>query len=120
MQFPNRLAKAVTDSNSGPPNGERRSYAKLSKLLTEPGLDLRANERLVALVIFQHVDLDTMICWPSIGTIGRRARVSRNTVCRTIKKLKALAILTVSKERDAGKFFRSVYDFSPLLWKTTK
>ena len=94
---------------------ERRMHSRLSKHFTEPEVDLRANERLVALVIFQHVNLETMTCWPSIESIVRRARVGRNTVCRTIKRLKELGMMTVSKKRDAGKFSRNVYDFHPLL-----
>ncbi len=94
----------------------RRSppFAKLSKVLTEPDLPLRANERLVALVTFQYANLKTMQCWPSIETIARRANVSRHTVIRAVKKLQHLGLVTVTKTREKGKFDRSVYDFSPL------
>ena len=87
-------------------------FAKLSKVLTEPELPLKANERLVALVIFQHVNLTTMQCWPSLDNIARRAKVGRHTVCRTIKKLQTLGLMEVTKKRAKGKFDRNIYDFS--------
>jgi len=87
-------------------------FAKLTKVLTDPDLPLTANERLVALVMFQYVNLTTMQCWPSVGTITRRAKVGRHTVARTIKALQALGLLEVTKKRDKGKFDRNIYDFS--------
>ena len=87
-------------------------FAKLSKVLTEPGLPLKANERLVALVIFQHVRMTDMKCWPSIDTICRRAKVGRNTVSNTIKALKGIGLVTVEKKRTNGKFDKNIYDFS--------
>lgn len=87
-------------------------FAKLTKVFTEPDLPLKANERLVALVMFQHVNLTTMQCYPSIDTICRRAKVGSHTVARTIKVLQALGLLEVTKQRAKGKFERNVYDFS--------
>ena len=87
-------------------------FAKLSKVLTEPDLPLKANERVVALVMFQHVRMTDMKCWPSIDTICRRAKVGRNTVFETIKALKKIGLLTVEKKRAKGKFERNIYDFS--------
>lgn len=87
-------------------------FARLSKVLTEPDLPLRANERLVALVMFQYVNMTTMQCWPSIDTICRRAKVGRNTVFETIKALKEIGLITVEKKRKKGKFDRNIYDFS--------
>lgn len=87
-------------------------FAKLSKVLTDPDLPLKANERLVALVMFQHVNLTTMQCYPSIETIRRRAKVSRNTVVDTVKHLQQLGLVKVTKERVGGRFSRSVYDFT--------
>ena len=87
-------------------------FAKLTKVFTEPDLPLKANERLVALVMFQHVNLTTMQCWPSIDTICRRAKVGRNTVCRTIKELQTIGLMKATKKRTKGKFDRNVYDFS--------
>ena len=109
--------RSVIDSPSSRPDEQKRSYAKLSKLLTEPGLDLRANERLVALVIFQHVNLETMTCYPSTNSIARRAKVGRNAVSKATKKLVALGLMTISKERNAGQYSRNVYDFHLLLRK---
>ncbi len=90
------------------------SYARLSKLLTEPELPLKASERAVALVIFQHVNLTTMQCWPSIDTITRRAKVSRHTVTRTVKLLQECGLMEVSKKRAKGRFASNVYDFSKI------
>ena len=87
-------------------------FARLSKVLTEPNLPLKANERLVALVMFQYVDMRTMQCWPSVNTICRRAKVGRNTVAHTIKLLKELGLMTVSRKRSKGKYDRNIYDFS--------
>jgi len=87
-------------------------FAKLIKVLTEPDLSLKANERLVALVMFQHVRMTDMRCWPSIHTICRRAKVGRNTVFRTIKTLEKIGLMTVEKKRKKGKFDSNVYDFS--------
>ena len=87
-------------------------FAKLTKVFTEPDLPLKANERLVALVMFQHVNLTTMQCYPSIDTICRRAKVGRNSVSGTIKALEKLGLLKVKKGRRQGKFDRNVYDFS--------
>ena len=87
-------------------------FAKLTKVFTEPDLPLTANERLVALVMFQHVDLKTMKCWPTIGTITRRAKVGRHTVARTIKALEKIGLLKVTKQRSKGRFHRNIYDFS--------
>lgn len=89
-------------------------FARLSKVLTEPNLPLRANERLVALVMFQHVNLKTMQCWPSVDTIARRAKVGRHTVARTIKVLQKIGLMKVTKKRVNGKFDRNVYDFSAI------
>ena len=87
-------------------------FAKLSKVLTEPDLPLKANERLVALVMFQYINLTTMQCWPSVDIIARRAKVSRNTVCRTIKTLQKIGLMEVTKKRAKGKFDRNIYDFT--------
>ena len=88
------------------------SFARLTKVFTEPELKLKANERLVALVMFQHVNMTTMQCYPSIDTICRRAKVGSHTVARTIKALQALGLLEVTKQRARGKFDRNIYDFS--------
>ena len=92
----------------------KKSWPQLSKVLTEPDLPLTANERLVALVILQHCSMTEMCCYPSIETIRRRARVSKNTVHRAIKNLKSLGLLTVEKHRTDGKFERNIYNFSAL------
>ena len=93
---------------------ERRqvSFAQMTKVFTEPDIPLTNSERLIALVIFQHIDQDTMLCYPSVDTIKRRAKASRNTVCRTIKLLQELGLMKVEKQRIKGKFDRNVYDFS--------
>ncbi len=87
-------------------------FAKLSKVFTEPNIPLKANQRVVALVMFQHVNMTSMQCYPSIDTIVRRAKVGRNTVCETIKLLQEIGLMTVKKQRREGKFDRNVYDFS--------
>ena len=87
-------------------------FAKLSKVFTEPDLPLKANERLVALVMFQHINMTTMQCWPSVDTIARRAKVNKHTVTRTVKKLEEIGLLKVTKKRTKGKFDRNVYEFS--------
>ncbi len=85
------------------------------KALTRPELDLRTNERLVALVILSFVDLQTLTAYPSLDEIRRRAKVSRNTASRAIKKLQKLGLMNVAKKRSAvGKFARNEYDFNPL------
>ena len=85
------------------------------KALTRPELDLKANERLVALVILSFVDMQTLTCYPSIDEIRRRARVCRNTTSRAIKKLQVLGLMNVAKRRTAGgKFARNEYDLTPL------
>lgn len=89
-------------------------FARLSKVLTEPDLPLKANERLVALVMFQHISLKTMKCWPSMDTITRRAKVSRHTVIRTIRVLQEVGLLKVKKRRVNGRFERNEYDFSAI------
>ena len=107
-----RPHKKPADRKATPPSGRSPSFAELSKVLTHKELPLKANERLVAVVIFQHVRMTDMKCWPSIEEIRRRAKVGRNTVSRTIKLLKELGLMTVEKERSNGKFKRNVYDFS--------
>ena len=87
-------------------------FAKLTKVFTEPDLPLKANERLVALVMFQHINLTTMQCWPSVDTIARRAKVNKHTVTRTVKRLQEIGLLKVTKKRTKGKFDRNIYDFS--------
>jgi hypothetical protein len=104
-------------------SGKRKKstpFARLSKVLTEPELPLKANQRLVALVMFQHVDLETMQCFPSVDTIARRAKVSRHTVIDTIKVLQNLGLVKVSKKRTKGKFDRNVYDFSEVKYRTNR
>ena len=87
----------------------------LMKALTRPELDLRANERLVALVILSFADMQTLTCYPSIDEICRRARVGRNTTTDAIKNLRVLGLVNVAKRRSAGgKFARNEYDFNPL------
>lgn len=88
------------------------SFAQLSKALTEPDLPLTSSQRAVALVIFQHVRMTDMKCWPSVETIRRRAKASKNTVYSTIKILQEIGLMTVQKQRTQGKFARNVYDFS--------
>ena len=95
-------------------------FANLTKVFTEPDLPLKANERLVALVMFQHVNLTTMQCWPSVDNIARRAKVSRHTVIDTIKALRKLGLVKVSKKRTKGKFDRNVYDFSEVKYRTNR
>ena len=91
---------------------KRPPFARLCRVLTEPKLPLKSNERLVALVMFSYCNMTDFKCWPSIASIRRRARVSRNTVVATICKLKQLGLVTVEKERHKGRFARNVYDFS--------
>ncbi len=92
-------------------------FAKLSKVFTAPDLPLKANERLVALVMFQHVNLTTMQCYPSIDSISRRAKVGRHTVIRTIKRLQEIGLLKVTKQRRQGKFDRNTYDFTEVKFR---
>ena len=90
-------------------------WPELMKILTHPDLPLKPNQRLVALVILSHIDLKTMTCYPSQDLIRRRARVSRNTVSETIKRLEELKLIAVSKQRQTeGRFDRNLYDFNPL------
>jgi len=85
------------------------------KALTRPELDLKTNERLVALVILSFADMQTLTSYPSINEIRRRAKVNRNTVSRAIKNLRKLGLMNVTKRRNAGgKFARNEYDFNPL------
>ena len=85
------------------------------KALTRSDLPLRANERAVALVILMYADMKTLTCYPSIDEISRCACVSRNTVCRTIKKLEKLRLVKVNKRKQAsGRFDRNEYDFNLL------
>jgi hypothetical protein len=94
------------------------SFIRLTKVLTDPDLPLNASERIIALVIFQHVSIKDMKCFPSVDTICRRAKVSKNTVYRTIRKLQELKLMTVEKRRNNGKFERNIYDFSILKTST--
>lgn len=85
------------------------------KVLTHPGLPLRANERAVALVMFSYADMETLLCYPSIDEISRRAKVGRETVCRTTKKLQDLGLVKVTKKhRTGGEYACNEYDFNPL------
>lgn len=95
----------------------RFSHAAMSKLLTDPDWRLTTSERLIALIIFQHARMNTLRCYPSVQTICRRGKVSKNTVARTIKKLYELDLMVVNKTRSSGKFMRNEYDFSPLVKK---
>ena len=70
-------------------------WPELMKILTYPDLPLRANQKLVALVILQYVDIETLKCYPSIDEISRRAGVSRNTACKAIGRLVELQLLDV-------------------------
>ena len=90
-------------------------WPKFMKALTRADLPLKANEVAVALVILSYADMTTLTCFPSIDEIRRHAHVSRNTVCRTIKKLEKLRLVTVSKRKQAsGRFDRNEYDFNLL------
>ena len=93
---------------------KRAPRFRLLKMLNEPDLTLRANELMVAVVIFQHVNLKTLQCWPSIETICKRAKVSRRTVIRAVKKMQEQGLVTVSSTRQKGKFTKNVYDFGCL------
>jgi len=93
----------------------KRSLQQLSKVLTEPLLPLTASERLVAMIIFQHANPKTLRCYPSIGAIRQRGKVSKNTVHATITKLKHLRLVKVEKRRLEGRWARNEYDFTPLL-----
>ena len=90
-------------------------WPKFMKALTRTDLPLKANERAVALIILSYADMKTLTCFPSIDEIRRHAHVSRNTVCRTIKKLVKLRLVTVNKRKQAsGRFDRNEYDFNLL------
>ena len=106
-----------------PPNDDRKreksrySFARLSKFLTDPNLPLTSSQRLIALIIFQHVNIRTLRCFPSVNTICRRGKVSKNTVANAIKILCKLGLMAVNKKRDSGQYARNEYDFSPLARK---
>ena len=101
-------------------NTKRRpSFAMMSKVLTAPDLDLKASERLVALILLQHADAKTMRCWPSIDTIAARAKMKRQTVCNAIKTLRKLGLVQVTKERSGGKFLRNRYDLTAVMFKAS-
>lgn len=93
----------------------RIPWPKYMKALTRTVLPLHANERAVALVIFSYSDVNSLTCYPSIDEISRHAHVSRNTVCRTIKKMVKLRLVEVRKRKQAtGRFERNEYDFNCL------
>ena len=56
--------------------------------------------RLVLLAIADNADDDTWSCWPSVQTIGAKARVSEATVHRALKELQKLGELDV--QHNAG------------------
>ena len=92
------------------------SFERMAKVLTEPNLDLRANERLVALVLLSFADRKTMRCWPSIDTIAARAKIKRQTACQAIKKLEELRLILVTKvSTGAGRYPRNEYSLTPII-----
>ena len=107
----------VVSADFGRKVGRRFSHAALSKLLTDPALNLTSSERCAALVIFQHVKVSTLRCNPTVGTICRRAKCGRHTVASTIRKLQENKLCAVTKKRDRGKFYRYEYNFTPMLQK---
>lgn len=56
--------------------------------------DLTATEALVLVALADYASDDTRECWPSIGTIARRARCDRRTAQRQLVKLEKRGLIS--------------------------
>jgi DNA-binding Lrp family transcriptional regulator len=70
---------------------------------------LTKHELLVYIVLLKYCDRATMKCRPGFRTIGDEARVSRDTVKRTIKSLEVHGIIKVERRRVNGRNLANVY-----------
>jgi hypothetical protein len=56
-------------------------------------LDLTATETLILVALADYASDDTRECWPSIGTVARRARCDRRTAQRRIRGLEQRGLI---------------------------
>ena len=71
--------------------------------------DLPATEKFVLLVIANFVNDKTGYAWPSQETIALKASLSRQTVNKAIKSLKAKNILVSTRRSEKGKSTSNLY-----------
>ena len=71
--------------------------------------DLPATEKFVLLTIANFVNEKTGYAWPSQDTIALKASLSRQTVNKAIKSLKAKKILVSTRRSEKGKSTSNLY-----------
>lgn len=72
--------------------------------------DLSFHEMAVYIVLLRFRDHKTGTCFPGMSTIADCARVSRDTVKRTIPMLEARGLIRVTKRREGTKNLPNVYE----------
>lgn len=72
--------------------------------------DLSAHELLVYTVLLRFRNPKTGKCFPGMTTIADMARISRDSVKRTIPKLEAKGMIKVTKQKDGTRNLPNVYD----------
>lgn len=76
--------------------------------------ELRAVDVMVYLALAKHANGEG-VCWPSMSTLGKLARCSRETVARSIKRLVARGYLQrTARYRPDGGVSSNVYQLMPM------
>lgn len=88
--------------------------------------DLTLHELAVYIVLLRFRDHKTGICFPGMSTIADYARVSRETVKRTLPRLEQKDMIRISKRREGTKNLPNVYEVAvaaetpEFIWATSK
>lgn len=84
-------------------------FVKLPNWLIDDA-DLSLHELAVYIVLLRFRDHKTGTCFPGMSTIADCARISRESVKRTIPKLEARGMIRVTKRKDGSKNLPNMYE----------
>lgn len=111
----------MSEYSGAPPSGkdhhcvrdERRRHIQIYldhlDLWADPDRGLNPSALAVYTCLIRHASWTTYECFPSLDLISKEMRISRPTVVKAVKALKAAGLIAVRKERVPGGFERSVY-----------
>lgn len=109
------------DYSGAPPSGkdqhcvkdERRKHIQIYydhlDLWAEADTGLNPSALAVYVCLVRHAGWSDHECFPSLDTIAKQMRMSRPTVVKAVKALKAAGLIAVRKQRVPGGFERSIY-----------
>lgn len=109
------------DYSGAPPSGkdqhcvkdERRKHIQIYydhlDLWADADTGLNPSALAVYVCLVRHAGWSDHECFPSLDTIAKQMRMSRPTVVKAVKALKAAGLIAVRKQRVPGGFERSIY-----------